>query len=268
MSTTKTPLTRAQRTARELHDLSLGITPEQGERVRAGKIANLELARAALQCSFRQKARSRIGQRFGRLVVLGIEPDAGKARARCRCDCGTIKVFKLASVVCGQTNSCGCRQRENSARAAAAIYTHRMSRTRIYRRWSAMKDRCANPHDKSWHRYGGRGIRVCERWQKFENFLADLGEPPPGTSLDRIDVNGDYEPGNCRWADFKTQSNNKRTSRFLTFNGRTQTIAQWADEAKIPSNRLRSRLDRGWDIEKALNQPSAASKGRTHVTEE
>jgi hypothetical protein len=101
-----------------------------------------------------------------------------------------------------------------------------------------MRDRCSNPNRHDWKRYGGRGIKVCERWQVFENFLSDMGERPAGMSLDRIDPNGDYSPDNCRWASIRTQCNNTRRNVYVEHDGRRQTIAQWADELGVKRMRL------------------------------
>ena len=114
--------------------------------------------------------------------------------------------------------------------------------------------RCLRPSKDSFPLYGGKGITVCDRWRTFENFLADMGERPNGASLDRIDSAGNYEPANCRWASAVEQANNKRTNRIIEFNGRSQTIAQWARETGIAYECLYGRLLRGWSPERALNR--------------
>ena len=116
-----------------------------------------------------------------------------------------------------------------------------------------MRQRCVNPNHKSYKYYGGRGIKVCDRWlESFESFLADMGEAPKGMSIERNDVGGNYEPSNCRWATMEDQSNNRRTNRFITHEGRTQTIAQWAEEIGMSRQALRYRLDNGWSIKEAF----------------
>lgn len=127
----------------------------------------------------------------------------------------------------------------------------RVSRT--YMAWVNMKDRCEDPGDDRYHRYGGRGITYCNRWKAFENFLADMGEPEPGMSLDRIDVNGNYEPANCRWASRKAQQRNMSTNRLLTFLGRTQCVAAWAEETGIKARLISQRLSRRWSVSRALS---------------
>lgn len=132
--------------------------------------------------------------------------------------------------------------------------THGMSATLIHRAWSGMLTRCTNKNTGSYHRYGGRGIKVCKRWLKFENFLADMGEKPTGLSLDRIDNNKGYYPSNCRWATTKEQNNNRRSNVYITFQGRTMTAAQWAAEKGMSRTTLWWRLNYyKWSVEKALN---------------
>jgi hypothetical protein len=127
--------------------------------------------------------------------------------------------------------------------------------TRCYRAWDAMRQRCENPKTISYHNYGGRGIVVCERWRSFDNFLADMGVPPTEKhQLDRIRADGHYEPGNCRWATTREQARNKRTNVFLEFNGRRQTIADWAEELGVKVNTLVYRRLRGWSTERLLSQ--------------
>ncbi|MDE1138152.1 MAG: hypothetical protein PW999_00565 [Paraburkholderia tropica] len=121
-----------------------------------------------------------------------------------------------------------------------------------------MRSRCTNPGDISYQRYGARGISVCERWDNFENFLADMGPRPTNShSLEREDNNGNYEPGNCRWATAIEQSRNTRRNRMLTFDGRTQCVAKWADEIGIHRLTLQRRLRLGWSVEKTLSTPLA-----------
>jgi hypothetical protein len=160
------------------------------------------------------------GQRFGRLVVLGrAERDENKrTRWRARCDCGSEKVVDGAHMRYGRIRSCGCLSEETSRRIATEVLpqysghnrTHGMSRTPVYAVWKAMHERCRNPNCRDYRWYGQRGIRVCERWSDFAAFYADMGDPPAGYTIDRIDVDGHYEPLNCRWADWETQRANKR----------------------------------------------------------
>jgi hypothetical protein len=121
-----------------------------------------------------------------------------------------------------------------------------------YTTWRGMRERCDRPTHNLYHRYGGRGIRVCERWQSFENFVADMGPKPEGTSIDRIDNNGNYEPGNCRWATREEQARNNTRSRHLTFNGETLCLSDWAARIGVSRATLEGRLERGWPLEDAL----------------
>ena len=137
---------------------------------------------------------------------------------------------------------------------------------KLYATWKAILSRCLNPADKSFERYGGRGIEVCERWQGgygFAHFLADMGErPSPEHSVDRINNDGNYCPENCRWANRSQQQRNTRATRWLEYQGQTKPLAEWAERHGIPVKRLRDRLKHGWSIEKALNTPITLSKVR------
>lgn len=126
-----------------------------------------------------------------------------------------------------------------------------------YRSWECMKARCNNPNDPSYRQYGGRGIAVCSQWQaSFASFLADMGERPKGTSLDRIDVSRGYEPSNCRWADGKTQASNKTNNRMVEFDGQAFNIRQLSEYTGVPYQRLHERIvRRGWDVARAVNEP-------------
>jgi hypothetical protein len=152
------------------------------------------------------------GRRFGLLLVVERAPNRGRwVQWRCRCDCGTEKIADAALLRTGHTQSCGCLRREV---ATDRMLKHGHNRANkpspTYHSWSAMIARCTNPKSSKYPDYGGRGIRVCDRWMEFANFLADMGERPPGMTLDREDNDDDYRPGNCRWTDATTQANNRR----------------------------------------------------------
>jgi hypothetical protein len=143
----------------------------------------------------------------------------------------------------------------NRARA-----THRMTKTPTWKSWESMRARCEKPACKDWPRYGGRGIRVCERWSSFEAFLADMGARPDGASIDRIDVNGHYEPSNCRWATPTAQARNRRTSVLIEFRGEHLTAVEWAERVGLERKTLEYRIRIGWDTERALTTPSTIKR--------
>jgi hypothetical protein len=135
-------------------------------------------------------------------------------------------------------------------------YRHGRSRTPLHRVWSTMIERCTSPKSEKWPLYGGRGIRVCERWLAFESFLADMGErPSPRHTLDRIDNDKGYEPGNCRWATQREQQRNRRNNRVLTYLGETMCLAAWADRVGLSVGTLGYRVRSGWPLDRALSEP-------------
>jgi hypothetical protein len=149
------------------------------------------------------------GKRFGRLAALHpIDHKSGKLRWLCECVCGNTKIARATDLNCGRVRSCGCLQRD---RVTERNTKHGCYGTPTYVSWRRMIDRCTNLKDRRYKDYGGRGIKVCDRWlQSFYAFLEDMGERPPRKTIDRIDVDGDYEPSNCRWASVTTQNRNKR----------------------------------------------------------
>ena len=203
---------------------------------------------------------NRIGEKYGRLTVISRgENYRGNAQWVCKCDCGSGKrVVALGNDLRrGKVKSCGCWNAER-------IVSHGQSRSPVYRVWLQMIQRCENPNDAAFHHYGARGISVCPEWHSFEAFIADMGVRPKGYSLDRIDNDGNYQPGNCRWATTKQQLNNTRRNRVYEFNGRKQSLEAWCDELGIKPQALNARLNTyGWPIERALTEPVSFRTPRT-----
>jgi hypothetical protein len=193
------------------------------------------------------------GQRYGLLTVLYETSRKGRNRRYiCECDCGRVTVAHMMSLRGGSTRSCGCL-RVSTPRT----HGHKSGvwQSPVHRVWSGMLRRCRCVTDDAYQNYGGRGIRVCERWLKFENFFADMGYPPTGRSLERIDNDGNYEPSNCRWATRTEQARNTRRNRFITFEGQTKTLAEWSELTNLSGEVIAHRLKIGWGVERALTTP-------------
>ena len=188
------------------------------------------------------------GSAFNRLTVM--ERDTTKARRphwMCRCDCGSLVSVASCDLKSGHTKSCGCWNAEDKVTSNT---THGYSRTPTYISWTNMRNRCTKPSDKRYSSYGGRGIKVCESWMNsFEEFLSDMGEKPKGMTLERIDVNGNYEPGNCKWATPKEQANNWRKSLRADYKGESFTAMQLSEMLGVNYERVVWAIKRygdGW----------------------
>lgn len=172
----------------------------------------------------------------------------------CLCICGETIVTSGSSLRNGSTKSCGCLKREGNNLKHG--YNRCKKRTPTYSSWSGMKTRCNNISGPKYNKWGGRGIRICNRWSKFENFLKDMGSPPTKShSLDRINNNKGYCKSNCRWATPKQQGRNKSNNRIFTFKRKTQCLSAWSEEYKIKSSIIADRLNRGWSTKEALTVP-------------
>ena len=206
-----------------------------------------------------------VGQRFGMLEVVEHAHPLKRANGRwaaasiVRCDCGTKRTYKNNALLSGNTTSCGCR---------TVIHGEARSRGRSaeYLAWHGLKARCENPNDPSFESYGGRGISVCERWSRsYVAFLQDMGRRKPGQSLDRIDVDGDYEPANCRWTDIYTQAQNKRTTFIVHYKGEAMCLTEACRRAGLEHRyvTIHARIKRrGWTLEQALElAPAPARRG-------
>ena len=187
------------------------------------------------------------------------QSSSGRTRRRrtvvCKCDCGNTKTVRLDQLQCGDVKSCRVCGYQ-SEQMVARLTRHGMHDSKEYEAWEAMKGRCYNPNYFRYKDYGGRGIRVCDRWMVFENFYADMGPRPPGTSNERRNNDGDYGPDNCYWATAEEQANNKRSSRLLEFNGVTQTVARWSRAIGVSQKTIGTRLANGWSVEQALTTPT------------
>ena len=197
------------------------------------------------------------GQRFGKWTVESRAENSikGDARWNCICDCGTHRIVFGNSLRHGSSKSCGCF---NPKRDAGLHRTHNLCHHPLYPVWNTMRQRCTNPDSKSYPRYGGRGIKVCEAWSSFKEFhdWAVSNGWQEGLTIDRIDNDGNYCPENCRWVDYNVQANNTSANRLITYKGKTQTEAQWAKELGMNKYTLSSRINlRGWSIEKAFETP-------------
>ena len=194
------------------------------------------------------------GQRFGKLVAVSRTRDRSlrKTRYQCICDCGATTIVDHSNLRIAK--SCGCHRLQV---LKTVNITHGLSHTQAWNSWKAMLERCCVETSKDFKKYGARGITVCVRWREsFETFLVDMGERPPQTSIERVNNNGNYEPGNCVWGTPIQQGNNKRNNRFIEYAGKRQTSAQWAREIGISQNRLLWRL-KNWTLPRALTAPTA-----------
>lgn len=197
------------------------------------------------------------GKSFGRLTVIAYAGSVKSPNGKniptwmVRCECGREKTVRGYDLKSNKSGSCGCYRKEQ---LLASNVSHGMSDTKTYYIWKTMIQRCTNKKCKSFCRYGGRGIKVCDQWlESFENFFDDMGPAPPYMSIDRFPNNdGNYEPGNCRWATKIQQANNTRTNKFIEFQGERLTISQWSKKTGISEKILSARIRRGWSIEHAL----------------
>lgn len=194
------------------------------------------------------------GEKYGRLTVIKKAYKKDKFTYwLCECDCGNYTTVERGNLRSGHTKSCGCLQKEMHKAP-----NHLLRKHRLYNIWTLMKTRCYNPNSKLYKYYGKRNIKVCEEWKNNIKIFYDWAMAngyQDNLTIDRIDVNGNYEPSNCRWVSRKTQSRNLRSNITYTYNNETHCISEWAEIYNIRRNTLWNRLNKGWDIEKALNTP-------------
>lgn len=196
-----------------------------------------------------------VGQRFGRYLVIAKSDKRTKAMKQmvlCKCDCGIEREVVVGNLRSGLSTSCGCWKDEKTS---ARRKIHGYSKNSMYHRYRAMIRRCYDPLHKEFHNYGGRGIKVCDRWLKsVENYMEDMGEAPfYMASIDRIDNDGDYFKENCHWATKKEQTINRRVTKIIEINGESMCLADWSRKLGCTKTAIYSRLRRGWTIEESIN---------------
>lgn len=201
------------------------------------------------------------GKRFGKLLVLcriNRTEDGDNAPIwECKCDCGNMTKVKSGNLMNGKTNSCGCIRRKNTSELGRSRRVYSETEKRLRSIWTDMLRRCEKPSNKDFHNYGARGIVVCNEWHSFDTFKEWSFENGYASSLsiDRVDVNGDYSPSNCKWATVTEQANNKRNTQFVNYNGEKISVANLSREKGVSYPTLLSRIKAGWDIETAVSKP-------------
>lgn len=200
------------------------------------------------------------GKRVNHLTVIGIDrSDSKNVRWFCKCDCGNIKSIHGAGLRNGTSKDCGCSKSETAKRN---FTKHGGSYSKLHRVWREMRERCKNPNHKNYSLYGGRGIKVCKEWDDFAKFRDwaysvgyDENAERKKHTIDRIDVNGNYCPENCRFVDMIVQNNNRRNNVFIECMGERHTISEWGRITGIGANTISCRLYRGWSGERAIKTP-------------
>lgn len=204
-----------------------------------------------------------VGDKYGRLTILVerfTEPPSTRPFVWVECECGKVCRKGYQEVKIGNTKSCGCLAREASAKREA---THRMSGGPEYNVWKGIKQRCYNTKHTHYASYGGRGIVMCDRWRdSFEAFYEDMGPRPQGQTIDRQDNDKGYDKDNCKWATKKTQSRNTRSNHMVVFDGVEMTLMELSESAVVDYPTLVWRVNQGWDLTRAISQPSADSSKR------
>lgn len=201
------------------------------------------------------------GKKFGRLTVIKVhEYKNQKLFWHCVCDCGKTTNVTAFNLTHNKIRSCGCLKTEELINRST---THNQRHTKLYEVWKTMKQRCYNPENSSYHNYGARGIIVCDEWKNnFESFYiwSKSNGYKEGLSIDRIDVNGNYEPGNCRWTTRLVQANNTRVNRYITINNETKSLSEWCRFYNISCSAIYNRIKKGMNLIDALTTPSKRPK--------
>lgn len=198
------------------------------------------------KCYVSTKISNLAGKVFGRLTVIGY---VGNGKWETHCQCGSTQSTTTQNLSSGKTKSCGCLQRELAKKAKT---THGGKGTKAHSIWQGIVQRCKNPNTKQWKDYGGRGITLCQEWETYEGFVLDMGQPPAGHCIERVNNAIGYTKENCKWATRKEQQNNRRNTTVLSYLGEKKTLIDWADIAGITTGTLRSRISNSWPVEEAL----------------
>jgi len=208
------------------------------------------------------------GQKFGRLIVIESSHIEEKSRCvywKCKCDCGNEKTYSGVDLRRGYTKSCGCIKTETLSKLAKDRKIVPEATRRCYKSWQNMTNRCYKPKTFAYERYGGRGIIVDDDWKDFENFYKDMGNPPDGMEIERIDNNKNYCKSNCKWATHLEQMRNSSINRNITINNETKTLSQWLLIYNCSSNRFYKRINKGWNEIDAIIKPSLAPWNKTKI---
>ena len=209
------------------------------------------------------------GEKFGRLTVIKLDhiekytnPTGKLSRNEefylCTCDCGNECIILKQSLKLGYTKSCGCLQKERTALVRLNTKKHGLKNTRLYNIFNGIKQRCYNKKDKHFKNYGNRGITMCEEWKNdfkvFYDWSTNNGYNDSLT-IDRIDVNGNYEPNNCRWTTIKEQQRNRTNNRLITYNNETHCVGEWSEKLNLKGSTIYNRINSNWSVEKAFYKP-------------
>lgn len=198
------------------------------------------------------KAIDLTGMRFGRLTVVSkTRSKSGRVAWKCKCDCGNESIPLTTDLIKNRIQSCGCYHKD---RTSEIFKKHGQYKTRLYRIWGNMIQRCSNPKNDNYHLYGAKGVSVCDEWKDFASFCKWAIENgyADNLSIDRKENDKGYSPDNCRWATPQEQTDNRDCTQIISFNGKTQTLKRWSEETGIPYKNLLWRIRHGWSIEKAL----------------
>lgn len=200
------------------------------------------------------------GKRFNRLVVIERVENTpnGQTAWKCQCDCGNITIVRRGNLISGEVKSCGCLVKEN------VHHTHRMSKSRLYQEWAGIKARCVYKSRTTYNHYGARGIKMCDEWvnsfEAFRDWAFENGYSD-NLTIERIDVNGDYCPKNCKWIPFAEQARNRRSCIMVTHNGKTQNLSDWCAELNLDYKRVNNRIKKlGWSFDRAITEPVDTNK--------